>query len=625
MTTPAPSPGRDTVARLRHELRTPLNHILGYGELLLDEIAGTPAASFAPELEDLCAAGRRALTLVNDLLDPARPSTETVDAETVSAALTALLRHIVERTITLEAQARARDLSGVQADIARIEAAAAQMLALLTEETLRLLADPSVGPQPVPARPAGALHTSGEVPLASVPGTVLVVDDSALNRDMLARRLERLGCTVLQAENGADALALPQRNAVDLVLLDVVMPGMSGYEVLERWQADERLRQIPVLMISALDETESVVRCIALGAEDYLPKPFDPVLLRARVGAILERKRLRDQERQHLTTIEAQAAELTAWNQTLEQRVQQQVDQLERLGRLRRFLSPQLAELIVSCGDESLLESHRREVTVVFCDLRGFTAFAEAAEPEDVIGVLREFHGALGPLISEFEGTLEHFEGDGFMVFFNDPLPCPDPAWRAVQLAVAMRERTAELSQEWRRRGYELELGVGIAVGYATCGRIGFEGRFDYAAIGTVTILAQRLCSEAQAGQILISQRVQTAVEDRVSAEPVDALALKGFTRPVPAFNVLHLQTPPEPAGAAADPSGSTGAPDGLSAREVEVLRLVAAGKRDAEIADALVISPHTVHRHVNHIFAKTGAANRVEVAAYARRHGLVP
>jgi adenylate cyclase len=240
--------------------------------------------------------------------------------------------------------------------------------------------------------------------------------------------------------------------------------------------------------------------------------------------------------------LEVQAAQLAEWNRTLEQRVAEQLSELERVGRLKRFLSPQLAELIVSSEDEGILESHRREITVVFCDLRGFTAFSETGEPEEVMGVLREYHSAMGNLIFRFEGTLERFAGDGLMVFFNDPVPCADPAARAIRMAVAMRDSVRELSEKWRKRGHHLDLGVGIAQGYATLGKIGFEGRFDYAAIGTVTNLASRLCDEAQAGQILISQRICGVVEELVDVELVGELALKGLHRPVTAYNVLNLK-----------------------------------------------------------------------------------
>ena len=233
---------------------------------------------------------------------------------------------------------------------------------------------------------------------------------------------------------------------------------------------------------------------------------------------------------------------LSNLTQTLEARVTAQVDELTRLGRLRRFLSPQLAEMIASSGDERLLESHRREITVVFCDLRGFTSFAETAEPEEVMKILREYHNALGELITQYEGTLERFAGDGIMVFFNDPVPCDDAALRAVRMAVGMRDRMRELQVRWRRRGHELGFGVGIALGYATCGRIGFEGRYDYGAIGTVTNLAARLCSEAEGDQILISGRVYSEIDAQIEADEVGAVTLKGLNRPVSVFKILSLR-----------------------------------------------------------------------------------
>jgi class 3 adenylate cyclase len=314
------------------------------------------------------------------------------------------------------------------------------------------------------------------------------------------------------------------------------MPDMNGYEVLEHLKADPQLQHIPVIMISAVDEIESVIRCVELGAEDYLSKPFNPTLLRARVGATLERKKLHDQVR-------AQAADLAVWNQTLEQRVADQLTEIERMGRLKRFLSPQIADLVVSSGDgERILESHRRAVTVVFCDLRGFTSFAETAEPEEVMAVLRAYHDVLGPLIYKHEGTLERFAGDGLNVLFNDPLPCSDPSVRAVRMAIEMRDAVADLAVQWRKLGHDLGFGMGIAHGYATLGRIGFEGRYDYSAIGTVVNLAARLCAEARGGQILVDGKVQMAVETLTDIEPLGELVLKGMQRPVSAFNILGMR-----------------------------------------------------------------------------------
>jgi adenylate cyclase len=366
---------------------------------------------------------------------------------------------------------------------------------------------------------------------------LLVVDDNEDNRYALTRRLAREGyANVATAVDGRQALELLSGKPFDLVLLDIMMPNVNGYEVLAQMKADDKLRHIPVVMISALDEIDSVVRCIELGAEDYLPKPFNPTLLRARVGACLERKRLHDQ-------VAAQAADLAAWNRTLEQRVEQQLAEIERVSRLKRFLSPQVAELILSSGDDRVLESHRCAITVLFCDLRGFTAFSETTEPEEVMAVLREYHAALGQLIHKHEGTVERFAGDGIMVLFNDPLPCSDPSLRAVQMAIEMRDDVGALVSKWRRHGHELGFGIGIAHGYATLGRIGFEGRFDYGAVGTVVNLAARLCADAKDGQILVDPKVQAAIEELTSTEPAGELVLKGFHRPVRAFNVCTLRS----------------------------------------------------------------------------------
>jgi class 3 adenylate cyclase len=365
------------------------------------------------------------------------------------------------------------------------------------------------------------------------PATILVVDDLPQNVRLLEAVLAPRGYTVVAAMSGREALERVAADPPDLVLLDIVMPEMDGYEVCRTLREDPATSFLPIVMITASGEQEKVV-AIESGADDFIAKPFDHAELLARVGSLLRIKRYHD-------TIERQTAELAAWNRQLEQRVQEQVDALDRMGRLRRFLSPQLAELVMSSGDESFLKSHRREITVVFCDLRGFTAFAETVEPEDLMLVLNQYHEALGDLVHRFEGTLERFAGDGLMVIFNDPLPCPDGPQRAVRMAVAMRGRVTQLVEQWSRQGHELDFGVGIAQGHATLGQIGFEGRSDYTAIGSVTNLAARLCGAAAPRQILISQRVYTAAEDIVVADSVGELELRGFSRPARAYNVVGL------------------------------------------------------------------------------------
>jgi len=357
---------------------------------------------------------------------------------------------------------------------------------------------------------------------------ILVVDDTPHNVKLLADLLTVKGYVVVTASSGAQALEKVETEQPDLVLLDVVMPEMSGYEVCRKIRGSRATATLPVVMVTALDPAQERVKGIEAGADDFLSKPISQQELLARVKSLLRIKVLHD--------------ELGEWSRTLEQRVEAQVAQLERLERLKRFFSPQLAEMIVSGDADDPLKSHRREITVVFLDLRGFTSFAETSEPEEVMGVLREYHAEMGRLILEHEGTLERFTGDGMMIFFNDPVPVPDAPARAVRMAVAMRQRVDELLVRWRKRGYELDFGVGVAQGYATIGAIGFEGRLDYGAIGTVTNLAARLCGEAKPGQILISQRVYGAVEDSVDVEELGGLTLRGFSKPVPAFNVLRLR-----------------------------------------------------------------------------------
>ena len=366
-----------------------------------------------------------------------------------------------------------------------------------------------------------------------MPEKILVVDDVPVNVKLLADLLSVRGYAVVTAAGGAEALEKIAKEAPSLVLLDVMMPGMSGYDVCRRIRQNTATAMLPVIMVTALDPTQERVKGIEAGADDFLTKPINQPELLARVRSLLRIKLLHD--------------ELADWNRTLEQRVEQQLAQLDRLERLKRFFSPQVAELIVSGDTEDPLKSHRRDITVVFLDLRGFTAFAETSEPEEVMGVLREYHAAMGRVILDHEGTLERFTGDGMMIFFNDPVPVPDGPERAVRMAIAMRERVDELLVKWRRRGYDLDFGIGIAEGYATIGAIGFEGRVDYGAIGTVTNLAARFCGEAKPGQILISQRVVSAVERLVEIEELGGLTLKGFSKPVPAFNVVRFSGPVPP------------------------------------------------------------------------------
>jgi class 3 adenylate cyclase len=375
------------------------------------------------------------------------------------------------------------------------------------------------------------------------PPRILVVDDNPTNLKVLATRLAADGYEIVTAPDGEAALASAAAAPPDLVLLDIMMPKIDGLEVCRRLKADASLPFIPIIMVTAMSDTRDVVAGLEAGGDDYLTKPVDQAALSARVRSMLRIKALHDTVETQARELEAQAAELQRWNATLEQRVAEQVAELERVSRLKRFFSPDLAELIVAGGAEhDPLRSHRREISVVFLDLRGFTAFAEISEPEEVTAVLREYHAAMGQLILEHKGTLERFTGDGMMVFFNDPVPVHDPEQRAIRMALAMRERARQLGAGWSRRGWQLDFGAGIANGYATIGAIGFEGRWDYAAIGSVTNLAFRLCAEAPPGQILVSQRVLAAVDQLVVAEPLGPLELKGFHRPLPAYRLIMLR-----------------------------------------------------------------------------------
>src|SRR5512139_2625975 len=371
--------------------------------------------------------------------------------------------------------------------------------------------------------------------IVTTPPLILLVDDNPTNLDILQARLAAHNYGILRATDGEEALAIAREKQPALILLDIMMPKMDGIEVCRRLKADPSLSFMPIIMVTSKADSKDVVAGLEAGADEYLTKPVDHAALVARVKSMLRIKVLHDK-------VLEQTAQLAEWNLTLEQRVEDQVVELQRVGRLKRFFSPQLADALISSGGEKLLESHRREIVVVFCDLRGFTAFSEVVEPEEVMGILREYHAAVGLLLSRFEGTLEHFAGDGLMIFFNDPIPCTDPAARAVRMAVATRQQMNELSGKWQKRGHQLGFGMGIAQGYATLGMIGFEGRVDYGAICPVTNVASRLCDEARSEQILISQRVYSAVEEWVEVEPLGELNLKGFRRPIATYRVSSLK-----------------------------------------------------------------------------------
>ena len=363
------------------------------------------------------------------------------------------------------------------------------------------------------------------------PARILVVDDVPENVRLLEAVLIPEGYDVVTAGGGEEALALVESEHPDLVLLDILMPDLDGYAVCERVRAKEETAVLPVVMVTS-SIGEDKTRAIEAGADDFIPKPFNHDELLTRVRSLLRIKRYHDT--------------IKELNRTLEERVQTQVEELERLRRLRRFLSPQLADALVCSGDESILKSHRSEVTMLFADLRGWTSFVDSVDPEELMQVQSEFHGVVGALVRRFDATVGFLEGDGVQVFFNDPIAIPDAPLRAVRFGCALRAEMEALTARWRKRGYDLDFGVGVALGFATCGEVGFEGRSDYAAIGAVTNLASRLADEANAGQVLVAQRLYAEIEDDVIVEPVGAFMLRGFQRPVAAFNVLEVREPSE-------------------------------------------------------------------------------
>jgi len=369
------------------------------------------------------------------------------------------------------------------------------------------------------------------------PARVLIADDNPANVRILSMRLAADGYDIVTARDGEEALAVARESQPDLILLDVMMPKLDGITVCRRLKEAQETSFTPIILVTAMTEPKDIVAGLEAGADEYLTKPVDHAALSARVRSMLRIKALHD-------TVTAQADEIARWNATLERRVAEQVGQLEQMSRLKRFFSPPLADAILAGGATDPLRPHRREISVVFLDLRGFTAFAEISEPEEVSEVLGTYHNEVGRIIQAHEGTLERFTGDGMMIFFNDPVPVQNPEERAVRMAEAMRARVRGLAAEWRRRGYDLDLSMGIAKGYATIGAIGFEGRQDYAAIGSVTNLAFRLCTEAAGDQILISLGIHAAVADLVNVKEVGPLQLKGFRRPVPAYEIVELKQP---------------------------------------------------------------------------------
>ena len=356
---------------------------------------------------------------------------------------------------------------------------------------------------------------------------ILIVDDEPFNLDLLEQELMDYDYVIERAVNGVEALEKTDSFNPDVILLDFMMPKMNGLEVVKRLRANEKHKSLPVILLTAKATQEDKVAGLDAGADDYVTKPFDSFELLARVRAMLRIKQMHDT--------------LEEWNRTLADKVNQQVTELQRMERLKRYLSPQIAKTILG-NEQDLFKTHRREITVVFLDLRGFTAFSDSAEPEEVMDFLRHYHGEMGKLVFKYEGTLERFMGDGIVVIFNDPIACEDHVQKAARMALEMRERVKELRTAWLKMGYNLDLGVGLAAGYATLGTVGFEGRMDYGTIGNLPNLAARLCAEAKGGQILTDLKTMSKLENSCHAETLEEVHLKGISRPITAYNLLALK-----------------------------------------------------------------------------------
>lgn len=427
---------------------------------------------------------------------------------------------------------------------------------------------------------------------------ILIVDDDPLTLDLLEQELSGNGYAVERAAGGTEALDKVETFRPDVILLDYGLPDLDGIEVLRRLRQDDRYKAVPVIVVTGRGAQEDKVKGLDAGADDYVVKPFDQVELLARVRSMVRIKEMHDS--------------LEQWNRTLREQVRQQVAEVQRLARLKRYLSPQIAETVLQGDEETLTKGHRREVTVVSVRLRGFTEFAETTEPEEVFAFLKAFHAEMGELIFLFEGTVERLAGDELAIFFNDPVPVEDHTERAVRMALEIRDRVHDLREEWLKAGYALDVSVGVAAGYATLGEIGFEGRRDYAAVGNVANLVGRLADTGKGGQVLTTQKTLSRVEDLVEAEPLEEVRLPGFARPVPVFNLVRLKVPE---------SAKPFAP--LTQREGEVAALVAQGLTNRDIGKALFVTERTAESHVQRIMNKLGFHARSQIAAWAIARGL--
>lgn len=531
------------LAYMRNELRMPISAIIGYSEMLLEDAKTLSQEDFLRDLRKIQAAGKHLLELVSDLLDPSKIEAGKVDLDlesfgaNVRHALRTPLTHILGYCEMLIEDAENLGQEEFIPDLQRIHTAGRKLLALIEDivhlseiEAGKMGLDlESFGTSPMIRDVVTAirpLEEDASHPSGADRGLLLVVDDNEINRDMLSRRLERQGYTVAVAENGRQALEMVKAQPFDLVLLDIMMPEMNGYQVLQHLKADPTLRHIPVIMISALDEMDSVVRCIEIGAEDYLPKPFNPVLLKARIGACLEKKQLRDQEVKYLRELQRLNQDLEVRNKFIRQ-------------TFGRYLSDELVASLLETPEGLRLGGETRKVTILMSDLRGFTSLAERLSPEQVVTLLNIYLGTMVEVIAHYQGIIDEFIGDGIMAIFGAPIQREDDAERAVACAVAMQLAMVSVNEQNRHEGLpEVAMGIGINTGEVVAGNIGSLKRTKYSLVGRQVNLASRIESYTVGGQILISEATLKEVGSLLRVNGQMTVEPKGVIEPITIYEV---------------------------------------------------------------------------------------
>lgn len=578
------------LSKIRHDLRTPINHILGYCEMLQED--EQLPASFAPDLAKIHAGGRQLLALIAEYFDEETFETKRGDVQRLCHDLRTPVNQIIGYSEMLQEDAEAIGRKKYLPDLRKIRDAASLWLGLMEEHLLPTgsSADAAVvGAEFEGSRilPLGITFPSSALGVAvrsrPVQGRLLVVDDDESNRDILGRRLQRDGYTVQVAANGVDALRLLRASPFDLLLLDLIMPGLDGYQVLLKVKHDPALREVPVIMLSALDQEEGIARCIEAGAEDYIAKPFRPVFLRARIEASLERKRLRDLDRMRLVDL-GRAHDLVR-------------------RAFGRYVSEEVAASILQSPEGLELGGEEREVTILMSDLRGFTALIDRLAPRDVVTFLNLYLEAMVEVISRYGGTIDEIIGDAILVLFGAPLPREDHAANAVACGLAMQLAMTEVNQRLAAKGgTELEMGIGINTGRVVVGNIGSVRRTKYAAVGANVNLAGRIESFTTGGQLLISESTRTAIQSPLRLDAEFSVEPKGATHPLQLYAVggigepFNLSLPlrsaaldplPEPL-----PIAITLLEEKFLGRTVHVGRLVALSATEAGIESELALLP---------------------------------